>query len=237
MSIMYRALKATWRTVIPHRFSGYFFDGRTGLSKALLAIKSVLETKAAHDHVYDAAYYENYTDQMHQSAVVIADTIVETFQPRSVIDIGCGFGEVLNQFALRGVDAKGADLSTAALEKCKSRGLTVRRLDLENPVDIPDWRADVVISTEVAEHLPERFADHYVSVLCALSARAVVMTGAPPGQGGTDHVNEQPYSYWIGKFEQVGMTYSSDITEYLRFEWSKRDVEWTRARNVMVFTK
>jgi len=110
MSVVYRSLKATWRTVIPHSVSSYFFNGKSTISKAILTIKSRLESSASHDDIYDAAYYEHYTDEMNRSAAAMADKIIKALQPRSIIDIGCGFGEVLSAFVQRGVDAKGADL-------------------------------------------------------------------------------------------------------------------------------
>lgn len=236
MSLLYRSLKATWRTIVPHSMSSYFFGGGSAASRAILTLKSRMETHAAHDEIYDAAYYENYTEEMERSAVATAETIIRSFHPRSIIDIGCGFGDALSQFAQRGVDAKGADLSAAAIERCRSKGLTVRRLDLEDRSDIPDWKADVVISTEVAEHIPAEFADHFVHVLTALSSRAVVITAAPPGQGGTDHVNEQPYSYWIAKFERAGFPYSMALTNEMRNSWRDMGVE-QRAENLMVFVR
>jgi hypothetical protein len=50
--------------------------------------------------------------------------------------------------------------------------------------------ADLVLSIEVAEHLPGAWADRYVNFLYEIAKRAIVITAAIPGQGGTDHVNE-----------------------------------------------
>jgi hypothetical protein len=83
----------------------------------------------------------------------------------------------------------------------------VEMLDLERPLDeLLRLRADLCVSTEVAEHLPAAFADTHVSYLCR-TADAVLMTAATPGQGGTDHVNEQPHSYWIETYCGHGFDY------------------------------
>ena len=78
----------------------------------------------------------------------------------------------------------------------------------------------MVISLEVAEHIPEKFADHFVRTLITMAKKAVVITAAPPGQGGTDHVNEQPYEYWIDRFNLAGASYSRELTEAFRNEWA-----------------
>ena len=78
--------------------------------------------------------------------------------------------------------------------------VTVLKFDLERD-NLKDTRTfDVAISMEVAEHLPEKIADRYVDLLTGLS-NIIVFTAAYPGQGGDDHVNEQPALYWISKFQ------------------------------------
>jgi SAM-dependent methyltransferase len=235
MSSVYRTAKAAFRSVIPHRVSSYFFNGASPISKAILAVKTKMESAASHDDIYDQTYYANYTDEMEISATGIVASIVKHFAPASAIDIGCGSGEVLKRFKDVGISARGADLSSAALDYCRSKGLDVDRIDLESPSDVRQWRADVVVSLEVAEHIPASFSDHFVRSLISMAKKAVIMTGAPPGQGGTDHVNEQPYEYWIEKFDQLGASYSAELTESFRREWSANNVEASRSRNVMVF--
>jgi hypothetical protein len=130
---------------------------------------------------------------------------------------------------------RGLDYSDAALAMCRDRGLEVRKFDLEGDTASIDWKADLAISTKVAEHLPERCANDYVGLLSLMATRFVVMTAARPGQGGTDHVNEQPNEYWIGKFETCGLSHRLDLTESFRKDWRDKGVDMHRASNVMVF--
>lgn len=237
MGATYRLLKTVFRKTVPRSAKGIFFNGRTGFSKAVLTVKGRLESAAPHAEVYDAEYYANYSAEMERSAIGIADTVIEHLQPRSVIDIGCGSGEILAEFTKRGIPARGADLSPDALAICRSKGLTVDSLDLEDANALPPWHAGVTISVEVAEHLPASLADHYVHALTTMATKAIVITAAPPGQGGTDHVNEQPKEYWIEKFEAAGTTFSSEMTCQFQQAWKTKGVERTRAKNVLVFLK
>ena len=59
---------------------------------------------------------------------------------------------------------------------------------------------DLVVSLEVAEHLPPVIADQFVSYLTSLGP-VILFSAAIPGQGGTDHLNEQWPRYWISLFE------------------------------------
>ncbi|HEY7090386.1 MAG TPA: hypothetical protein VH518_19980, partial [Tepidisphaeraceae bacterium] len=65
----------------------------------------------------------------------------------------------------------------------------------------------------------------------------VFITAAVPGQRGTDHVNEQPNSYWIAKFAERGFTYNDATSMTWRARWRERGVaEWYCA-SAMLFRK
>lgn len=230
----YSILKAVYRG-LGSPGDRVIFSGRSGLSRSLLRVKSWMENRANHDEVYDRKYYAKYFDEVAASAVHIAAYIVEKEAPKTCVDVGCGSGEVLIEMAKLGVDCKGYDNSSAALEICRERGLTVERLDLK-AAPLPSGKADVVISTEVAEHLPPEAADAYVAYLVA-SSDVIYVTAATPGQGGTMHLNEQPYQYWIDKFQAAGMTYDEAGTTATRKAWLSKGVEEMRSWNLLVFRR
>ncbi len=77
-----------------------------------------------------------------------------------------------------------------------------RRARLDRPV-VADRRFDLAISVEVAEHLPPERATSFIADLTAF-APLVLFSAAIPGQGGTDHVNEQWPGYWSRLFAAHG---------------------------------
>ena len=85
--------------------------------------------------------------------------------------------------------------------------------------------------------MPEKVADRYVELLSRLS-RVIVFTAAPPGQRGADHVNEQPPSYWITKFEQRGFKHIEEISHRWRESWkiSGNVASWYH-QNLMIFQR
>jgi SAM-dependent methyltransferase len=195
-----------------------------------------------HDVVYGAGYYESVDKAARRSARPMATTIIRELDPRSVLDVGCGTGALLAELAAIGesvgseMSVRGLEYSDAGLAWCSRRGLEVARFNLESQASVGVERADVVISCEVAEHLPEAVADRYVDLL-ARSVRAggwLVFTAATPGQGGTDHVNEQPNGYWIQKLEAVGLHYDEPRSLAWRAEWKGKTAPWYSA-NLMLF--
>jgi SAM-dependent methyltransferase len=186
------------------------------------------------DEIYDRAYYDGVVDPlMLSSSDAIARSMRREFEPRSLIDVGCGSGALMLSLERLGISCLGFDVATAAVERCRERGLQARRLDVRGDPFPPD-RADVVVSTEVAEHLPESTADRFVELLTTLAPIAVV-TAALPGSNGKDHVNEQPNEYWIAKFGRWGFALEGALASRLREEWRAAGVDEVFSKTLMVF--
>jgi SAM-dependent methyltransferase len=199
-------------------------------------IVSRLERGAAPDELYDRRYYEQVVDPiMAGSADTMAESIRRELRPGSAIDVGCGSGALMLALERLGVSCKGFDGARAALEQCRARGLTVSRLDIVRD-PIPPDRADLAMSTEVAEHLPESGADRFVELLTRL-APTVLLTAALPGTGGKDHVNEQPGEYWIAKFASRGFGHERELTQQLREEWQAAGVDPIYFRSLLIFRR
>ena len=234
---LYRFLKSAW-TLMPHRLRRLANDKRYPFRYVFDPIKYRLEQLASHDEVYDESYYAvGIGPAMRKSAGTMANSIFREFHPTCVVDVGCGTGELLRALNEYGVRVLGFERSEAALKIARAKGVEATELDLEQPIDrLQVSRVDVVISTEVAEHLPARFAETFVEYLCR-TADTVVMTAATPGQGGTDHVNEQPNKYWIEKFWRRNFVYDREKTMRLRREWEAVEVVSCYYENLMIFNK
>ncbi len=189
-----------------------------------------------HDARYDSEYYARDVEgPAVRSSHTIAEWIVSDFAPSSVVDVGCGTGALLEAMQRRGCKVFGLERSEAALKYCKARNLDVATFDLEKDSFTAARTFDVAVSTEVAEHLPKRVADRYVDLLTKL-APTVVFTAAAPGQEGIDHVNLQPSSYWIAKFQEHGFTHDGDRSENWRQGWqASGDVADFYRDNLMLF--
>ena len=95
---------------------------------------------------------------------------------------------------------------------------------------------DLALSIEVAEHVPEMYAEAFVRYLSHASD-LVLLTAAPPGQTGTGHVNEQPKLYWINKFLECGYGYSEEDALWFSRRWTEGGAMGYLGSNVMVFKR
>jgi SAM-dependent methyltransferase len=232
---LYGKVKSAYHLVVPAPARRWAHEHAPGLLLALrYRVVSRLEQGAETDELYDAWYYDQDVEPlMLSSADAIAASIEREFKPRFVIDVGCGTGALMSSLERLGIPCLGFDYAQAALERCRRRGVSARRLDIGHD-PFPPERADLVVSTEVAEHLPESSADRFVDLLTTLAPIAVV-TAALPGSGGKDHVNEQPNEYWIAKFAARRFEYEHGLTIRLRRDWEADGVAETFFRSLMSF--
>jgi 2-polyprenyl-3-methyl-5-hydroxy-6-metoxy-1,4-benzoquinol methylase len=190
----------------------------------------------AHATTYDKDYYDTAVEPgAVQSAAVMAKSIVECFEPKTIIDVGCGTGALLEAFRNLNCRVFGLEYSDAGLAYCRRRNLAVRKFNIgKDRIDAELY--DVAVSFEVAEHLSPWLANRFVDLLCNLSP-LVIMSAATPGQGGKDHVNEQPQSYWVEKFRRNGYVFDESISDQFSSDWKSAGAASWYYNNVMVFAR
>ena len=156
--------------------------------------------------------------------------MIQLLKPSSVIDIGCGTGVWVKEFVQAGVsDVIGVDGAYVPLAERQIDADRFIEADLTQPLSLGD-RRDLAICLEVAEHLPTHASQTLVDSLVD-AAPAVFFSAATPGQGGTDHINEQWPDYWITKFEAHGWTCWDVIRRDIRYN---SQVAWIYRQNMLL---
>jgi hypothetical protein len=102
--------------------------------------------------------------------------------------------------------------------------------DLTQPFDLRR-RFDLVVSLEVAEHLPPEIASVFVSSLVA-HGPAVLFSAAIPFQGGAGHVNEHWPSYWADLFAVHGFVPVDIVRPVV---WADEQVAYWYAQNTVLY--
>lgn len=223
------AIGSIYRVLLPESFRQHSIVAK---------LKAQLLMRLGHDWIYNPFYYSMHVEgPAFRSAKTIATSILSDFVVKSVVDVGCGTGALLEALRDRGCNVFGLEYSQTALDYCHSRQLDVMKFDLKRDAFTGDRTFDVAVSMEVAEHLPDMVSDRYIDLLANLSP-VIVFTSAPPGQGGADHVNEQPPSYWATKFQQRGFERAEAISQRWRENWrAAGDVESWYYKNLMLFRR
>jgi SAM-dependent methyltransferase len=170
-------------------------------------------------------------DTSKPSAEVIVPLVLQLLKVNSVIDVGCGVGTWLSVFKEYGVD----DLFGLDGDWVDQRLLQIPQkcfmvTDLKEPINI-DRHFDLVVSLEVAEHLPKERAESFVKDLTKLG-QVILFSAAIPTQGGVSHVNEQWPDYWANYFSKNNFVAVDTIRKSV---WNNEKVAIWYAQNVLLF--
>lgn len=162
--------------------------------------------------------------------------LIEKFDVKSMVDVGCGTGETVRWFAQHGCVVAGVDGLPWNVQKCRERGpelvaqhdFTVdgpclfdgrdficdgsRVKDITLPIELVDliWCADVV------EHIAEEYVDNILQTLRQGKVLAMCQGTEANANDGWHHVNNQPESYWVEKLAAVGMVEDVEMTAQSR---------------------
>lgn len=153
----------------------------------------------------------------------------------SVLDLGCGQGQFTAALLDSGVDVAAVEGSEAGFASAIRRGVPVdriRRHDLRLPLHL-DRRFDVVMCTEVAEHIEPPFAGQLIHTISEHSD-VCWFSFEPPGTNPDHlhHCNEQPDIFWINLFRFFGFQ-AVPISADVRIPWLT-DVEEHSAEQVLL---
>jgi 2-polyprenyl-3-methyl-5-hydroxy-6-metoxy-1,4-benzoquinol methylase len=168
-----------------------------------------------------------------QAPKEIVPVIIKLFNPDNVVDVGCGLGEFLYYFKKHGVeDVLGIDGHWVDKRQIKRHlePFEFQEHDLENKLELERYY-DLVISLEVAEHLPPASANAFVQNLIS-AGKLIVFSAAIPTQGGQNHQNEQWLTYWVEKFSK----YNYKLHDIIRpLIWDNEKIHWWYRQNIVLF--
>ena len=135
----------------------------------------------------------------------VLDYLIARYGVKSMLDVGCGLGAMVDLARGKGLYAWGID-GDPQIE--------------HDYVIIHDYTVyprrvsgfDLIWCVEFVEHVEARYQDNYFATFDA--GRVLYLTAAYPGQGGYHHVNEQPMEYWIDLLTARGWTLDQEATEW-----------------------
>jgi cytidyltransferase-like protein len=104
------------------------------------------------------------------------ELIKEVFQPKRVIDMGCGPGALMYLLQEVGVIADGIDFSATSKEIAPREVAERIRIGSITEIDLPDNSYDLVICREVFEHMPVLLVQKAVQNLARISSRFIYVT-------------------------------------------------------------
>ena len=177
------------------------FIGIIGKMKG--AIIRMKEGKYSLKYAYDKGFFMDNLGDSRPMAEYLAPKLTKALNVKSLIDLGCATGHWVDSFVRSGVDVVGIEGGENAKSMLVCAPEKVIFADLREPLKI-DRDFDMVLSIEVAEHIEHKFVDQYINNMVKFNPKVIMITAAPPGQGGDFHVNEKSKDYWDALFLERG---------------------------------
>jgi len=160
---------------------------------------------------------------------ILGKFILRNFDPKSVIDYGCGCGWLIKYLRDNGegIDVRGVEKFVSEMWKVQKDN--IRECIVYGDVTKPLPRmskVDLSICLEVAEHIKEEYSSMLIHNICQNTNR-VVFSAAPPGQGGIGHINEKDFYFWEIKFKERGFVINRErTTDFRKFLHINNAKKW-----------
>lgn len=157
------------------------------------------------------------------------DVLIERFDVKSFLDIGCGPGGMIDIAQSKGLKVLGID-GDYTLERKNPEDFIVHDYTVGPALVEGIW--DLGWSCEFLEHVQESYMDNYMDTF--KKCKRLIVTHAFPGQGGHHHVNEQDTNYWFHQFANRGFLLDMNATNKVR-EASTMQYNFIRASGLVFF--
>ncbi len=167
------------------------------------------------NYIYSNNFFKNVDICALQSAEHFYDTFLNHFNINSILDVGCGRGAWLSVAkrndvkTVFGIDGDYVDLNTLLISQNE-----FQKKNIELPFDL-NKKFDLVQCLEVGEHINKDKSEILVKNIIK-HGDFIIFSAAQPGQGGTNHINEQEILFWKKIFNDNG---------YLAFDFPRNIIK------------
>jgi 2-polyprenyl-3-methyl-5-hydroxy-6-metoxy-1,4-benzoquinol methylase len=160
---------------------------------------------------YSKNFYDSVSNRAVVSARITAEVLSGSLSPKSVVDIGSGQGvwlhSICEEFSTveRAVALDLQPHESIFFEELKHsiNDFEFVQVNFEESSKIPNQNFDLAICLEVLEHLSPKTAVRVAQEM-GTKCSFVIFSAAISGQGGTGHINERKFSYWMNLMAEQG---------------------------------
>ena len=138
------------------------------------------------------------------------DYIINNFNVKSMIDVGCGPGGMTELARSKGLEVLAVDGDFVVERNIQD----VVIHDYQDSPYKPEKIYDLAWCVEFVEHIEARYIQNFMTTF--QNCRYVIMTHAFPDQPGWHHVNCQTMDYWLAITEAFGFKIDSEATNAIR---------------------
>ena len=166
-------------------------------------------------HLYDYNYYHlsrNFQTKPERTLKLFESIMV--YNPKSLLDVGCGLGSVVNKLRYEGIEAYGIDFAEVLKTIWNKPYFTVGDA---RTLPYPNDAFDIVFSSDFFEHIDEEDIDRVAKEMKRVGKKVITFVADDLGRELNDkqkevHVTHKPLDWWNEKLEGV-IVFSSHLNE------------------------
>lgn len=131
---------------------------------------------------------------------------IEVYQPKTVLDVGCGLGVLVRALRRKGIEAIGTDFAPILKEKAWKRKQTYLQIAEASDLPFPDKSFDVVFSSDFFEHIPDEEIDQIVSEMKRVGKKVIARVCYEmhlTEKQAKYHVTNKPKEWWVKRLEGI----------------------------------
>ena len=168
-----------------------------------------------YEGIYNSASGKRYGHKNHGKNFI---PFIKEWQPKSLVDIGCGYNEFVKETKLLGIDSIGVDFA------CRDADIIAdaKNLPFENK------KFDVLTSFDMLEHLLPSEVKIVLKEFSRVSNRFVFSISYQPSvwkwKGQTLHPTVMPEEWWICRIVELGGTHIKKIGRYITGNWTESNI-------------
>lgn len=157
-------------------------------------------------------------------AAELARRVLTALGGGATLDVGCGIGQLVYALLRHGVDARGIDVSSAAIAAAQQR--SPGRFEIASALKLPhaDESSDNITSIDMLQHLDEpdiSFAIAELHRICRRGAFIVINTQPDPSAPRQPALHDR--AWWEHRFFQAGFRRHPRMQTIIDFESLERD--------------
>ena len=198
-----------------------------------------MDDKINNPQKYSKRYFKRHLVQYKKWENNIGEYIVKILKAKSIIDFGCGVGSFLEgAYNYNCKKILGIELNLPAAKKYIPKNILpfIIQKDITSPIELNE-KFDFGISFEVAEHIDPEKSKNFINNLTNYSNKYIILTAAPPGQGGTNHINLRKKIFWMNLIQKRGFKYEKKLVEQCKKDWEKFETPEYILKNLMIFKR
>lgn len=180
---------------------------------------------------YNPTYFSSNIFKYDYTTIV--ESIISAYNPKRIIDFGCGTGDLAKAFASQGVVVEAID-GYSNPDFSNYNNIRFTKVDL-NDIEATnaylkqfDIKFDLAISIEVAEHLNPDISLSFINWLTT-SADVIIFSAAVHSQDGDGHINCRSRSDWYNMLKHNSFIIADTLRQHFKLNhnlglWHKLNI-------------